>query len=62
MSTPASLRIDRYIETALDRAFEQIDRYQRDGYCTEEDVAEALYMGWGDAVADGWREYIGAES
>lgn len=61
MSSPASRWIDKRIADALDRAFDQIDRYQRDGYCTEEDVLQALQMGWGDAVADGWREFIGEE-
>lgn len=62
MSTPASRWINSRITDALGRAFDQIDRYQRDGYCTEQDVTEALTLGWGEEVADGWREYIGEEN
>lgn len=62
MSSPASRWIDARISDALARAFERIDGYQRDGYCTEQDVTEALDRGWGEAVADGWREYVEAES
>ena len=58
MSSPASRWIDARVSDALSRAFDQIDRYQRDGYCTEQDVTEALNLGWGDAVAEGWREYV----
>ncbi|WP_436702480.1 hypothetical protein [Nocardioides sp. BYT-33-1] len=58
MSTPASRWIDARISDALDRAFERIDGYQRDGYCTEEDVYAALMNGWGEGVAEGWREWI----
>ena len=58
MSSTASRWIDARISDALARAFDQIDGYQRDGYCTEQDVTEALELGWGDAVAEGWREYI----
>lgn len=51
--------IDARINDALSRAFDQIDAYQRDGYCTEQDVTEALVTGWDEAVTDAWREYIG---
>jgi hypothetical protein len=57
MSSPASRWIDARITDALGRAFDQIDRYQRDGYCTPEDVSEALARGWGDAVQDEWLDY-----
>lgn len=60
MSTnPAAARwIDARISDALSRAFDQIHGYRLDGYCTDEDVTLALSQGWGDAVAEGWREYI----
>lgn len=58
MSNPAGRYINARVEAALERAFDQIARYQRDGYCTEEDVTAALYRGWGDAVAEAWSEYI----
>jgi len=61
MSSTGSRWIDARISDALSRAFDQIDGYQRDGYCTEADVETALAMGWGDGVLDGWREYIGEE-
>lgn len=57
MSTPASRWIDARISDALARAFEQIDGYQRDGYCTPQDVETALSMGWDEAVLEGWREW-----
>ena len=57
MGAPSSDWIDRRITNALDLAFYQIDRYQRDGYCTEDDVVQALNR-WGDGVADFWREYV----
>ena len=50
--------IHHRIDYALQRAYEQIDGYQRDGYCTEADVIEALAAGWGDGVLEGWREYV----
>lgn len=50
--------IDARVDRALTAAFDQIDGYQRDGYCTENDVEAALTTTWGDAVADAWREYI----
>ena len=62
MATTASRWIDRVIDAALQRAFDQIDRYQREGYCTEEEVTEALTRGWDEAVADAWREYIEEEN
>ena len=58
MGTPASRWIDQRINDALARAFDQIDRYQRDGYCTPEDVTETLRLGWDEAVLDAWLEYI----
>ena len=61
MPSPASHWIDLRISDALARAFDRIDAYQRDGYCTQEDVTEALSRGWDEAVADAWREYIGEE-
>lgn len=57
MSTPASRWIDARISDALASAFTQIDRYQRDGYCTTEDVETALALGWDEAVLEGWREW-----
>jgi len=59
VATPESRYIDTQISSALDRAFARIDSYQRDGYCTEQDVLDALYRGWDEAVVDAWREYIG---
>lgn len=61
MSSRASRWIDARINDALGRAFDQIDRYQRDGYCTSEDVEQALALGWDEAVADAWREYTSEE-
>lgn len=57
MSTPASRWIDNRIEDALTDAFRKIDRYQRDGYCTPDDVREALRLGWDESVLDAWDEY-----
>jgi hypothetical protein len=57
MNSPAFRWIDARISDALARAFDRIDAYQRDGYCTREEVVEALGRGWGDAIADAWREY-----
>ena len=57
MSSTASRWIDARISDALARAFAQIDDYQRDGNCTEEDVHTALTLGWGEGVAEGWREW-----
>jgi hypothetical protein len=59
MSTPASRWVDARICDALARAFDQIERYVRDGYCTPDDVMEALLRGWSDeALADAWREHV----
>lgn len=58
MSTPPSRWIDARISDALAGAFAKIDGYQRDGYCTEEDVYVALMHGWDEAVAEGWREWL----
>ena len=58
MSSPAFRWIDARISGALGHAFDQIDQYQRDGYCTKQDVTEALMLGWGAVVAEGWHEYI----
>lgn len=62
MSTPSSRWIDARISDALAGAFAQIDRYVRDGYCANEDVLQALQSGWGEAVADGWLEWVEEES
>jgi hypothetical protein len=61
VSSTASRWIDSRISNALARAFEQIDRYQRDGYCTEQDVLDALSLGWDEAVVEGWREWKAEE-
>lgn len=57
MSSPASRWINARISDALARAFEQIDGYQRDGYCTTQDVEIALLTGWDEAMLEGWREW-----
>lgn len=62
MANPADAWIHARINEALSRAFDQIDAYQRDGYCTEGDVTEALMHGWDEPVADAWREYIDEEN
>ncbi len=52
----AGFWIDERIERALDHAFGQIVAYQRDGFCTENDVAQAINA-WGGAVEESWRVY-----
>lgn len=58
MSSASSRWIDARISDALADAFDQIAGYVRDEYCTYEDVLTALNLGWGDGVAEGWREWI----
>lgn len=63
MNTPATRRIDTWINDALTTTFDRIDSYiVRAGDCTEQEVTEALRRGWGEAVADAWREYIEEEA
>jgi len=57
MGTPASRWIDARISDALATAFDQITGYVRDEYCSPDDVFEALALGWGEGVAEGWREW-----
>lgn len=62
MGNPEATRwINSRMDDALNRVFDQIDRYQRGGYCTEDEVTEVLQTGWDDAVTDAWREYIGED-
>lgn len=50
--------IDARISDGLAGAFERITTYVREGYCTPDDVTEALTRGWGDGVAEGWLEWM----
>lgn len=54
-NTAAERRIHRWIENALDRAFEDIYDYVNGGYCTGEDILTALQH---IDVADSWTEYL----
>lgn len=57
MSSTASHWIDARISDALADAFDKITTYVREEYCTVEDVTTALNLGWGEGVAEGWREW-----
>ena len=57
MSSPASRYIDARISDSLADAFNRIEQYVREGYCTADDVLTALNLGWGEGVAEGWREW-----
>lgn len=50
--------IDYRIGTALHQAFDQIDKYQRDGYCTPEDVRSWIASGWGEDILERWNEWL----
>jgi hypothetical protein len=58
MSNSASSRVDYLMNNAMDRVYYDLWKHVNEGYCTAEDVEVALWAGWGDGVAEGWREWI----
>ncbi len=46
-------------ESAIHRFFEEIDRKREDDGLTDDEVERALDIGYGSAVADAWRDWIG---
>lgn len=49
--------VDSRVQEALYRCFDQLDKYQRDGHCTPEDIRRWLVQGWGEDMLDAWNEW-----